>query len=128
MFYFIVVRWRARVATVHRPRGRSPSGSMNQKPQAPPRKAQAKHHRTSVLYDTYVVTLVTSRETCSTPESEPKFTPMFYLPYVLYVIDHSRPYARSTTFRTCIPALIRPRKYRTILSISYSTEIKLYAI
>ena len=44
--------WRARVATVHRPRGRSPSGSMNQKPRALPRKAQAKRHRTSVLYDT----------------------------------------------------------------------------
>ena len=40
--------WRARVATVHR---RSPSGSMNQKPRALPRKALAKRHRTSVLYD-----------------------------------------------------------------------------
>ena len=44
--------WHARVATVHRPRGRSPSGSMNQKPRALLRKAQAKRHRTSVLYDT----------------------------------------------------------------------------
>ena len=29
-----------------------PSGSMNQKPRALPRKAQEKRHRTSVLYDT----------------------------------------------------------------------------
>ena len=107
------------MATVHRLR---PSGSMNQKPRVPPRKAQPKRHRTSVLYDTYVVTLVTSRETCSTQESELKFTPMFYLPYVLYVIDHSRPYARSTAFRTCIPALIRPRKYH----ISTFTGSRLY--
>ena len=34
-------------------------------------------------------------------------------PYVLSAIDHSRPYARSTADRPCVPALIRPRKYRT---------------
>ena len=44
----LVVRWRrvVYVACV------SPSGFMNQKPRALPRKAQAKRHRTSVLYDT----------------------------------------------------------------------------
>ena len=34
-------------------------------------------------------------------------------PYVLSAIDHSRPYARSAALRPCVPALIRPRKYRT---------------
>ena len=85
---------------------------MNQKPRALPRKAQAKCHRTSVLYirshacylkgDLYVARRRVSRN-----------SPLCCIRHVLYAIDHSCSYARSTAFRPCIPALIRPRKYHT---------------
>ena len=48
-------------------------------------------------------------------------SPLCSICHVL-AIYHSRPYARSTAFRTCIPALIRPRKYH----ISTFTGSRLY--
>ena len=40
-------------------------------------------------------------------------SPLCSICHVLSAIDHSRPYARSTADRPCVPALIRPHKYRT---------------
>ena len=46
-------------------------------------------------------------------------SPLCSICHVLYAIDHSRSYARSTAFRPYVPALIRPCKYRT--SVAYIT-------